>query len=154
GRGVVGIRAADGKFLWRYNSPHNTTANISTPVYHDGHVFAASAYGTGGGLVRLTRLATDEFQAEEVYFTKKMQNHHGGMVLIDGYLYGGNGGQLACIEYLTGKVTWDERKPGKGSIAYADGRLYYRNESGPIVLIEPNPKEYVEHGRFAQPDRS
>ncbi|OAI45629.1 hypothetical protein AYO44_12635 [Planctomycetaceae bacterium SCGC AG-212-F19] len=154
GRGVVGVAAADGKFLWRYEKPHNTTANISTPVYHDNHVFGASGYGTGGGLVKLTKLETGLFQADEVYFTKKMTNHHGGMVLIDGYLYGNNGGQLACIELLTGKVMWDERAPGKGSIAYADGMLYYRNENGPIVLIEANPQKYVEKGRFNQPERS
>jgi outer membrane protein assembly factor BamB len=154
GRGVVGMAAADGKFLWRYDKPHNTTANISTAIYHDGHVFAASGYGTGGGLTKLTRQSTGDFKAEEVYFTKQMQNHHGGMVLLDGHLYGNNAGQLACIEFLTGNVKWNERKPGKGSIAYADGHLYYRNEGGPIVLVEANPKEYVEKGRFTQPERS
>jgi outer membrane protein assembly factor BamB len=154
GRGVVGVAAADGKFLWRYDKPHNGTANISTPIYHDGHVFAASGYGTGGGLVKLTREGTGNFKADEVYFTKQMQNHHGGMVLLDGHIYGNNQGQLACIEFLTGNVKWNERKPGKGSIAYADGHLYYRNEGGPIVLVEANPKEYVEKGRFNQPERS
>lgn len=154
GRGVVGVAAADGKFLWRYDKPHNGTANISTPIYHDGHVFAASGYGTGGGLVKLTREGTGNFKADEVYFTKQMQNHHGGMVLLDGHIYGNNQGQLACIDFLTGNVKWNERRPGKGSIAYADGHLYYRNEGGPIVLVEANPKEYVEKGRFTQPERS
>jgi len=39
-------------------------------------------------------------------------------------------------------------------IALADGRLYYRTEKGAVLLIEANPKEYVERGRFDQPDRS
>ena len=34
------------------------------------------------------------------------------------------------------------------------GRLYYRTEKGTMLLIEPNPKEYVERGRFEQPDRT
>jgi len=154
GKGVVGVAAEDGKYLWRYDKPANRTANISTPVYFNDHVFAASGYGTGGGLVKLTKQAPGTFRAEEVYFTKDMQNHHGGMVLVDGYLYGNNGGQLACIELLTGKVMWNERKAGKGSIAYADGHLYYRSEGGPIVLVEANPKAYVEKGRFTQPEQS
>jgi outer membrane protein assembly factor BamB len=154
GKGIVGVDAGTGKFLWRYDKCANGTANISTPVYSDGHVFAASGYGTGGGLVKLNKQSGQGYKADEVYFTKKMQNHHGGMVLVDGYLYGNNGGQLACIELKTGNVMWDERKPGKGSIAYADGMLYYRNEGGPIVLIDANPKEYVEKGRFNQPERS
>ena len=39
-------------------------------------------------------------------------------------------------------------------MALADGRLYYRTEDGTMLLIEPNPKEYVERGRFEQPDRT
>jgi outer membrane protein assembly factor BamB len=152
--GIVGVAASDGAFLWRYDAPANGTANCSAAIHHDGHVFAASAYGTGGGLVQVTK-ADDKFEAKEVYFTKKMQNHHGGMVLIDGYLYGDGGGFLRCVEFLTGKVMWEERT-GKGSITYADGHLYFREESkaGNVRLVEANPKEYVEKGKFAQPDRS
>ena len=55
-KGVIGVAAADGKFLWRYDRPANGMGiNCSTPLYHEGMVFAASAYGAGGGLVRLTR---------------------------------------------------------------------------------------------------
>ena len=91
-----------------------------------------------------------------------MQNHHGGMIRVDGSLYGANGGNgggfLVCLDFQTGKVQWDERegvkRVPKGSVALADGRLYYRTEDGAVLLIEPNPKEYVERGRFPQPDRS
>jgi hypothetical protein len=148
--GVVGVKASDGTFLWRYNHPANGTANCSTPVYHDGRVFAASAYGQGGGQARVPGDAGKD-KAEEVYFLKEMQNHHGGMVLVDGYLYGEGGGQLYCVDFKTGDVMWHEGKPGKGSIAYADGRLYYRSEGGPVTLVEANPKKYVEHGRFEPP---
>jgi outer membrane protein assembly factor BamB len=150
--GVVGL-FSDGRFLWRYDNPHNGTANCSTPVYRDGHVFAASSYGTGGGLARLKRDG-DGYTAEEVYFTRNMKNHHGGVVLIGDHLYGSDEGLLTCLEFKTGKVRWAERRAGKGSITYADGRLYYRNEGGPIILVEANPDKYVEHGRFDQPQRS
>lgn len=151
--GVVGVAAKDGKFLWRYDNPANGTANCSTPIFHDSHVFAASAYGTGGGLAKLIK-DDGKTRAEEVYFTKKMQNHHGGMVLVDGYLYGSNGSVLTCLDFKTGKVMWEDRRPGKGSIAAADGRLYYRAERGPILLVEASPSGYIEHGRFDQPNRS
>ncbi len=151
--GVVGVAADDGAFLWRYDHPANTVANIATPIFHDGTIFAASAYGKGGGLVRLMRDGPVTRTAE-VYFTKKMENHHGGMVVVDGYLYGANGGQLACLEFGTGNVQWQSGTPGKGSILFADGRLYYRNEGGEVFLIEANRHKYVEHGRFMPPDRS
>src|SRR5262249_42034048 len=129
----------------------------------DGLVFAASAYATGGGLVKLSGDGNGGVKAEEVYFTKRMQNQHGGMILLDGCLYGANGGNeggfLVCLDFQTGKVLWDERDNGKrrapkGSVALADGRLYYRTENGTMLLIEPNPKRYIERGRFDPPDRS
>ena len=163
-RALVGVSASDGKFLWRYDRPANRMGiNCSTPVYHDGRVFAASAYATGGGLVKLGGDGNGGVKAEEVYFTKRMQNHHGGMILLDGCLYGANGGNeggfLVCLDFQTGKVLWDERDSGKrrapkGSVALPDGRLYYRTEDGTMLLIEPNPKRYIERGRFNPPDRS
>ena len=150
GKGIVGLKADDGSFLWRYNKPANGTANCSTPLYQNGQVFAASAYGNGGGSVKLTRDG-DKTEATEAYFIKDMQNHHGGMVLVDGYVYGEGKGQLFCFDFKTGEVMWKAPKPGKGSVLYADGRLYYRSEGGPMSLVEANPKKFVELGRFDPP---
>lgn len=151
--GVVGVAAKDGAFLWHYDNPANGTANCSTPIYHDGAVFAASAYGTGGGLARLIKNG-DKFEAKEEYFIKAMQNHHGGMLLVGDHVYGTGSATLLCVDIKTGKVAWNERSVGKGSVAYADGRLYVRSEGGPLALVEATPSGYKEHGRFSQPDRS
>lgn len=162
-RAVVGVAASDGKFLWQYERASNSHGiNCSTPIYHDGLVFAASAYDNGGGLVKLSKAANGAIKAEEIYFSDRMQNHHGGMIVFEGYLYGANGGNaggyLACLDFQTGNVMWDERRgekrAPKGSIAFADGRLYYRLEDGTMLLIEPSPKQYLERGRFVQPGRS
>jgi outer membrane protein assembly factor BamB len=161
---VAGVSASDGKLLWKYDKPANSMRiNISTPIYNDGHVFAATAYGAGGGLARLVKKETGEFVAEEVWFSKSMENHHGGVILHDGALFGANGGNgggyMACLDFKTGEVLWNEGEPSKrrvtkGSVAFADGRIYYRTEEGPIVLIEPSRKEYLERGRFNQPERT
>ncbi|MEN6574811.1 MAG: PQQ-binding-like beta-propeller repeat protein [Phycisphaerales bacterium] len=162
-RALIGVAASDGKFLWRYDKPANRMGlNCSTALYHDGMVFASSAYGAGAGLVKLSKDADGAVQAEEVYATADMQNHHGGMILLDGCLYGASGGNeggaLVCLDFKTGKVLWDQRatvgRRAKGSLALADGRLYYRMEDGAVLLIEPNPQQYVERGRFEQPDRT
>jgi outer membrane protein assembly factor BamB len=153
--GVVAVGASDGEFLWRYNAPANGTANCSTPIFHDGHVYAASAYGTGGGLAKVEKTG-GKFAATEVYFEKRLENHHGGLVLVDGYLYGEGGGKLTCVNFMTGEIAWSEPKASKGSLTYADGHLYHRNEGGKgtVILVEANPKKYMEKGRFDQPDRS
>ena len=163
-RAVIGVAASDGRFLWRYDHPASRSGiNCSPPIYLDGMVFAASAYGTGGGLVKLIKEPSGEMKAEEVYFTKRMQNHHGSMIVVDGYLYGANGGNdggwLLCLEFKTGKIMWDQRDSGqhkapKGSMLMAEGLIYYRVEDGTMLLFEPNPQKYIERGRFTQPDRS
>ena len=161
-KSLIGVAASDGRFLWKYDHPASKSGiNCSTPIYLDGMVFAASAYGNGGGLARLIKEPSGEVKAEEVYFTKRMENHHGAMIVKDGYLYGANGGNtggwLLCLEFKTGKIMWDQRegrKVPKGSMVMAEDLIYYRVEDGTVLLIEPNPKKYIERGRFSQPDRS
>ncbi len=162
GRGVVGVRASDGKFLWTYNKVANSTANISTPIVSGDFVFAATGYQTGSGLVKLSR-AGDGVVATEQYFLdgKTFQNHHGGMVLVGGHIYGGQGHRMGlpiCIEFASGRKIWggDIRNAGKGSaaIAYADSHLIFRYENGVVVLIEATPAGYKEKGQFEIPNAS
>jgi outer membrane protein assembly factor BamB len=148
----VGVRASDGKLMWRYGNVANGTANITTPVYADGKVFFTSAYGTGGALLGL-RAAGEENRAQEIYFTSNMQNHHGGVVLVDGYLYGFSNSILTCLEFTTGKVMWRDRSVGKGSVAYADGNLYILSENNLVGLVEASPSGYREKGRFSVADQ-
>jgi outer membrane protein assembly factor BamB len=148
----VGIRAADGKLMWRYTGAANRTANITTPIYANNQVFFSSAYGTGGALVGL-RAASGEIRAQEVYFTRDMQNHHGGVVLIDGYLYGYNNSVLTCLEWATGKMMWRDRSVGKGAVSYADGHLYILGENNVVGLVEATPAGYREKGRFTIRDQ-
>jgi outer membrane protein assembly factor BamB len=152
--GLVGLAAEDGKLLWQHRKSACKN-NACTPIFHDGYVFATAGYDPPTALIQVRVKDDKTFVAQEVYYTQKMGTSWGGMVLVDGYLYGSIGDMLGCVELKTGEVVWKERTAGKGSIALADGRLYYRNHrSGTTFLVEPNPKKYVEHGRFAQPQRS
>jgi outer membrane protein assembly factor BamB len=152
-RAAVGVRASDGKLMWRNSSAANGTANCSTPVFADGKVFFTSDYGTGAALLGLSAQG-GEVKAQELYFTKEMKNHHGGVVLLNGYLYGFSGSSgLTCIEFATGKRMWVNRSVGKGSLAYADGMLYLLSEKQVVGLAEANPNAYVEKGRFSIPDQ-
>lgn len=169
-KAVIGIAASDGRLLWQWDQPANNFGiNVTTPVYHDGMVFATSAYGKGGGVAKLKQGANGQLNAEEVWFSRDMQNHHGGVAIIDGAIYGGNGGNgtgyLVCLDFKTGEILWNEGDPGKrrvrkGSVAVADGRIYYRIDTeargaaDEMILIEPSRKEYLERGRFRIPNPS
>jgi outer membrane protein assembly factor BamB len=155
GDSVAGIAAETGKLLWRA-SRHGSTAIIPTPVFHQDHVYVASGYGVGCNLFRITS-SGNSFKAEQVYANKVMDNHHGGVVLVGEHLYGYSDGRgWVCQNFKTGEMVWSEKKLGKGSIAYADERLYLRSEGskGTVALIEATPDGYKEHGRFDQPNRS
>jgi len=151
GRGLIGIRAEDGKFLWNYNKVANKTANIPTPVVNGDYVFGSTGYGTGSALLKL-----DGKTAEEVYFLKPktLQNHHGGMVLVDGHIYCAhkhNGGDPICVELKTGEVKWGpEKGAGHSSacVTYVDGHLIYRYESGHVALVKATPEGYQLKGSF------
>ncbi len=150
--GVIAVDAKTGNLLWGNKSPANGTANCSSPVFEGDSVFAASGYGTGGTLIKMSG-SRGKINAEEVYSTKNMQNHHGGMVVVEGYLYGFDDGVLKCLELKTGNVKWQDRSVGKGSLVYADGQLILRSENGPVALVKATPTAYEETGRF-EPSRS
>lgn len=157
GRGLIGVRASDGKFLWGYNLIANPTANIPTPIVNGDFVFTSTGYGDGGAaLVKIVRDG-DDFKAEEVYYhpAKTLQNHHGGMVLHDGHVYFGskhNNGFPVCVDFESGKIVWggETRGPGSGSaaIVYADGNLIFRYQSGEVALVEATPEDYKLKGVF------
>jgi outer membrane protein assembly factor BamB len=151
-RGAVGVRAADGHFMWRYDRVANSTANIATPVFSENKAFFTSDYGTGGALLELSAQG-GEVRAREVYFTRDMQNHHGGVVLVDGYVYGFSNAILTCLEFATGKVMWRHRSVGKGSLTYADGQLYLLGEDNVVGLAAASAAGYTEHGRFRIADQ-
>jgi len=148
----VGVRASDGKLMWRFPKVANRTANIATPIFSDNKVFYTSGYDTGGALLGLTA-QNGEVKAQEIYFTRDMQNHHGGVVLVNGYLYGFNNSILTCLEFSTGKMMWRDRSVGKGSLTYADGRLYIESEDNMVGLAEATPAGYREKGRFRIADQ-
>jgi outer membrane protein assembly factor BamB len=156
GKGVIGVRANDGKLLWTYDGVSNGTANIPTPIIRGDFVFCSSGYNTGSALLKITARG-QEATAQEVYFlqSQTFQNHHGGMVLVDGHIYAGHGhnnGFPICVEMQTGKVAWggDIRGPGSGSAAvvYADGDIIYRYQNGTVALVEATPREFRLKSQF------
>ena len=146
GRGLIGVDAQTGRFLWGYNRIANSVANIPSPVVRGDYVFTTTSYQTGCALLHIQRDG-DRFRAEEVYFLgpRDFENHHGGVILLGDYLYGGNGqnnGQPTCLKLATGEIQWKERGPSAGSAAvvYADGHLIFRYDRGPLALIEATPE--------------
>jgi outer membrane protein assembly factor BamB len=153
-KGIVGVDAKTGQFLWRYAEVAKGMAQMVTPVARDGYVYGG-AHSIGGGAVRL-KPDGGAVAAEQVYFARDLPNSIGGSVAVGEYLYGTAGPGLVAAEFTTGKVKWQSEGIGRGSIAYADGFLYIHGENGEVALVEATPEAYREKGRFtppAQPQR-
>lgn len=160
GKGVIGVDTETGRFLWGYNRVANDVANIATPIIDGDYVFSSTGYGTGSALIKIERNPEGNLEAREVYFLegRTLQNHHGGLILHQGYLYTGTGhnkGFPVCVKLESGEVAWGpERNKGGGSaaISYADGHLYFRYQNGVMMLIEATPEGYREKGSFTIPN--
>jgi outer membrane protein assembly factor BamB len=144
GDSAMGVQEDNGELLWRYTKVSNRTANIATPIYRDGEVFLSSAYGTGCALLKLGPKTMSE-----VYFSGEMKNHYSTSVLVGNYLYGYNDSILTAMEFETGKVAWRNRSVGKGSVAYADKKLFLLGEGGVAGIAEATPEAYTELSRFS-----
>ncbi|MFO0912502.1 MAG: PQQ-binding-like beta-propeller repeat protein [Pirellulales bacterium] len=156
GKGLVGVDAQTGKLLWVYDRISNGTANIPTPIVVGDLVLTSSGYSDGGtALVKLVR-SGDRIEPQELYYfeAKEKQNHHGGMILRDGYVYMGHGhnnGFPLCFKLDTGEDAW---RPGRGpgeesaAVAYADGHLYFRYQNATMALVEATPRQYRLKGTF------
>jgi outer membrane protein assembly factor BamB len=160
GRGLVSLRASDGWYMWGSNAVANDIANISTPAVKGNYVFASTGYGTGSVMVEISPAAEGRTTARQRYFLDAgvFQNHHGGFVIVGDHVYGGHGdsaGFPTCIELATGKSVWPRtRNAGGGSAAVmaADGHLYFRYQSGIVLLLEASPAGYKEKGTLQIPN--
>ena len=160
GRGVVSVRASDGAFMWGYDRVANGTANITTPIVAGNRVFASSAYGAGSAMLEILGDGPGRTRVVERYFVppNALQNHHGGLVAVDGYVYGGHGSQNGfpvCLDLDDGRMMWERvRGAGSGSaaVAAADGHLYFRYQNGVVALIEANPQQYTVKSTFEIPN--
>ncbi|MDG2391133.1 MAG: PQQ-like beta-propeller repeat protein [Planctomycetaceae bacterium] len=152
GQSLAGIDPKTGKVLW-VAERQGKTAVIPTPVVHDNVVFVTSGYGVGCNAFRVTKEG-DSWKTEELYANKGIANHHGGVVLLDGHVFGSTNGAFRCLDLSSGELAFEGRSVGKGATIYADGYLYLRAEKGPVALIKATSKGLEEVSRFDQPDRS
>ncbi len=144
----IGLRAANGELLWRYEKVSNGTANVATPIVSGNKVFLSSDYGMGCALLEISPSGTDGVEAKEIYFNRAMRNHYSTPVLIDGKLYGYSSRILTCMDFETGAVEWRDRSVGKGQVIAAEGLLYLQSEDGDAALVEATPNSYTEISRF------
>ena len=138
---LIGLDREDGKLLWTYPHTNQWFVHANTPVYSEGGLFCFSGWGQGGE--KLT-LSNDGSSIKEVWKNPKLDSRMGGMVLIDGYLYGSGdvGREWRCINWLSGEESYASGEIGKGVVIAAEGMLYCYSERGELALVKADPNEF------------
>lgn len=157
---IVAVNAATGTIEWKVNYseietpdefPGAAAINCTIPIYKDGKIFVTSGYNHTGVMFNLSE---DGSSVETAWVDTTLDNHHGGVVEVDGYLYGSNWihnrkGNWVCQDWETGEVKYETEWETKGSILYADGMLYcYDEQKGNIALVKATPKEFKVVSQF------
>jgi outer membrane protein assembly factor BamB len=147
-----GVDTKTGKLLWKVDYRNSQGLNVTDVIVNNEYVFISSGYGKGSMLLKL-KGSGEEIIPETVWHSELMDNHHGGVILHNDYLYGSgtNSRGWFCLDFLTGKQIWKIQR-GKGSLTYADGMLYMLDERGTIKLVKATPDKYELSGEFNVPE--
>jgi outer membrane protein assembly factor BamB len=145
-----GIDTGTGRLLWKVDFENQRELNLTDAICYNEYVFVTSGYAKGSMLVKL-RPSGKGFTPETVWQSGLMDNHHGGVILHNGFLYGSGSNSRGwfCLDFLTGKQIW--KTEGKGSVTYADGMLYMLDERGAMRLVRAMPEKYEKAGEFKVP---
>jgi len=155
-RSLIGVNADTGDLLWRFEHYNpRYVANCVTPIYHDGHVLISGGYGVGSVLLKIT-VNGGKATVAPAWRSKDLDNRHGGVILLDGYLYGAanvrNNAKWVCLDWKSGRKMYAERGVGEGSAVFADGMLYTLSENRKLGLVRPSPTRFELVSQFKIPE--
>lgn len=138
GKSVLIVEARTGREVWRQEWKTSFDVNAAAPIFHDGHLFITSGYDTGSGLFKL-RTDGDKLAGEEVWRSKVLLSKFQSAVLHDGKLYASDQNSLACVDFMTGKEEWRQRRVRNGTMTLAQGNLFLLTEEGQLQIAPPSP---------------
>jgi hypothetical protein len=153
-KALIGVDADTGDLLWRHEHITRYDENISTPIFHDGHIFVSTPFEAGSELVKVN-VDGRKVSVDRVWQTDELDNQHGGTVRVDGYVYGAcraqNNAKWVCLDWKTGRKMYAERGVGRGSLTYADGMLYTLSERARMGLVKATPNGHEVVSQFPLP---
>ena len=159
-KGVGGVSAKDGKLLWKIDNSSYRTAVIPTPIFNDNMVYVTNGYNGGCMGIQLTKEG-EGIKADTIYKNRNMDNQHGGVVLINGYIYGHSdrpSDSWVCQNFKTGEIVWSRKHQdtdvGKGSLfAIGDSLVLFGLKNGTLSVVAASPDGWKEFGKIEIPER-
>ncbi len=158
-KSVIGVNPVNGHIDWRFtdwgsSEPDRNNIAVNTPLFHNGGLYFSFGYNIGSFMLRLNDDATD---ATLTWRNDDLDTHIGGLVLVNGVIYGSNwinnnSGNWVAVDWNTGETLYEEAWSGgksKGSIITADGMLIcYDERRGTVGLVKPNRQSFEVVSEF------
>ena len=138
-KSLIGVNADTGDLLWRIKHESPYDENIMVPIFHEGYVFISTPLA--GSVKWKLNVKDGKASLEEIWRTQQLDNHHGGVILVNENLYGSStvrNSLLVCLDWKTGRIKYMD-KCVKVSLTYADGMLYALSVDGVMGLVQPTP---------------
>ena len=152
GTDILALVPETGEIAWhyRYFDPEkwkfqdNGLIWTNTPLFKDNEIFLSMGYDYDAVMLQM---AEDGKSVSEKYRNTVLDNHHGGLVLYDGKVYGSNWennskGNWVCMDWDTGDINYEEPWDSKGAMIMDEGLLYAYNERGNVALVQPDPSGF------------
>ena len=140
-KALIGVNADTGELLWHVKHESYADENILIPIYQDGCLFVSTLQA--GSVKWRIHVNDSNASLEELWRTRELDNHHGGVLLLEGGLYGNstfrNSNLWVCLDWEAGQVKHKTKAVGKGSLTYAEGMLYLFSEQRLMGLARPAP---------------
>ena len=148
-RHFFGVDADNGKLQWQFPFPTRYEVLALSPVVAGDGVFVTGPDAEGGKFLRFSK--RNGLIAVDLAWTASLDTCHGGIIALDGFLYGSwyrsfNG--WGCVNVKDGSVPYRDRELAMGSVLYADGRLYCLSQTGTMSLVKPNAEKWEIISRF------
>ncbi len=156
GQGFAGYALDTGAELWRKPWRTQYQINVAQPIpLGDDSFFISSGYGSGSGVVQITKNGETWSHKELWKENRVMLSKFSSPVKRGDYIYGLSDGWMECINAKTGESEWKQKLEqtkgaayGHGQVLLADDRILVLSEFGELILLEATPKELKELGRI------
>lgn len=157
GKSVFGANADTGNLLWKDKRAHQRygDVNATSVVFADGMLYVTSGYRAGSVGYRVN-VAGKRVSVTRAWESRFLDDHHGGVVLIDGKVIGVGHERrgLTALDLKTGREICRVRKFREASVICADGKLICQGHRGTIALVNPATGKVISSFRLKTQKRT
>ncbi len=156
GTHLIALVPESGEVVWTYKywDPEKWDQEgliwANTPTFKDDEIFLSMGYDYPAVMLKMSAGGKS---VSVKYTNTVLDNHFGGLVLYNGYVYGSNWldnsrGNWVCMDWNTGEIKYEESWGSKGALIMDEGLLYAYNEKGQVGLIKPDPNGFKIISQF------